>query len=197
MAEVDRRFGLVAQLQLEEALTYAELSERAVPAPTMHAARILLGTGDELNGDLAKLRKTASAATELRVLSALRDYCKAARQAMGSSRKADMAALGRSDTSRRLRLALQALSGLISGLGLGVPVGGCGWGRERRYGPRLPASPRTSLHLPASPCISLHLPCSSAARRSGCSRRSRTGCRPPPHAARRAAGPGATRRVSS
>ena len=170
MAEVDRRFGLVAQLQLEDALTYAELSERAVPAPTMHAARILLGTGDELNGDLAKLRKPASAATELRVLSALanpihnphpntdpepnpnpnpipnpspdpntntnpnqvlsalRDYCKAARQAMGSSRKADMAALGRSDTSRRLRLALQALSGLISGLGLGVPVGGCGLG---------------------------------------------------------------------
>ena len=71
MAEVDRRFGLVAQLQLEDALTYAELSERAVPAPTMHAARILLGTGDELNGDLAKLRKPASAATELRVLSAL------------------------------------------------------------------------------------------------------------------------------
>ena len=41
------------------------------------------------------------------MLSALRDYCKAARQAMGSGRKADMAALGRSDTSRRLRLALQ------------------------------------------------------------------------------------------
>ena len=34
----------------------------------MHAARILLGTADELNGDLAKLRKPASLATEQRVL---------------------------------------------------------------------------------------------------------------------------------
>ena len=107
MVEVDRRFALVAQLKLEDAIGYAELSERVVPAPTMHAARILLGTADELNGDLVKLRKPASLATEQRVLTALRDYCKAARQAMGSSRKADVAALGRSESSRRLRLALQ------------------------------------------------------------------------------------------
>jgi hypothetical protein len=107
MVEVDRRFALVSQLKLDEAIGYAELSERVVPAPTLHAARILLGTADELNGDLVKLRKPASLATEQRVLTALRDYCKAARQAMGSSRKADIAALGRSESSRRLRLALQ------------------------------------------------------------------------------------------
>ena len=93
MVEVDRRFALVAQLKLEDALGAAELSERAVPPRTLHAARILLGTADELNGDLVKLRKPASLATEQRVLTALRDYCKAARQAMGSSRKADTAAL--------------------------------------------------------------------------------------------------------
>jgi len=107
MVEVDRRFALVAQLKLEDALGAAELSERAVPPRTLHAARILLGTADELNGDLVKLRKPASLATEQRVLTALRDYCKAARQAMGSSRKADMTALGRSESSRRKRLALE------------------------------------------------------------------------------------------
>ena len=48
MVEVDRRFALVAQLKLEDAIGYAELSERVVPAPTMHAARILLGMNPNL-----------------------------------------------------------------------------------------------------------------------------------------------------
>ena len=59
------------------------------------------------NAPMPQCSNQASLATEQRVLTALRDYCKAARQAMGSSRKADVAALGRQEATRRRRLALQ------------------------------------------------------------------------------------------
>ena len=99
-----RRAGLLAQLGLEEALCSAELSERSVPVPTMHAARVLLGTASELSADLGQLRKPASLATEQRVLAALRDYCKAARQAPRMLRCTTIAERSTYHTRPELRL---------------------------------------------------------------------------------------------
>ena len=132
-AEVERRLGLLRQLKLDEALVLPEVTERTVPPPTLHALRLLLGSAAELDGDLAKLSRPRSLATEERVWGALRTYCKNARAAMGSSRKADVAALSRVGAAgaagvgvrRRAALALQfraekkrLLSGLESRLQL-------------------------------------------------------------------------------
>ena len=124
-SEVERRLGLLSQLNLGEALVLPEVTERSVPAPTMHALRLLLGSAVELEGDLAKLSKPRSLATEERVWGALRAYCKNARAAMGTSRKSDVAALSRVGLQRRMALALQfraekkrLLSGLESRLQL-------------------------------------------------------------------------------
>jgi hypothetical protein len=87
---LEDRFRLLASLKLEGALL-GELTAVGVPAPTLHALRVLLCKPAELE-EPAKLAKPASLATEERVWKAVQGYCKTARAAMGGSRKSDAAA---------------------------------------------------------------------------------------------------------
>jgi len=107
-AEMRRRFGLVSQLGLDNALCAGELRARGAPPETMHALRVLLGSAKELEGDLSKLAEPKSLPTEERVWAVLRDYCKSARSVMGGSRKADLKEAQGQASRRALALQLRA-----------------------------------------------------------------------------------------
>jgi len=106
-AEVTRRVGLIDSLGLGPSLASAELTARGAPQGTWHALRLLLGSVEEVSGDLARLRGAVSLETEARCWAALRSYCKAARAAMGGARKADLAEARSTACPPRRALALQ------------------------------------------------------------------------------------------
>jgi hypothetical protein len=101
------RFGLLddPRLALRPALL-GELRATGAPPDMMHALRVLLGSREELEGDARKLATPASLATEERVWTALRGYCKLARSAMGGPRKSDLAAAAVARREGRPRHAL-------------------------------------------------------------------------------------------
>jgi len=105
-AETSRRASLLAGLRLDAAFDDCELKATGAPRSTWFALRVLLGSASELDGDLQRLARPASAETEGRLCDVLRAYCKAARAAMGGSRTQDLEAVRRERSPRR-RLALQ------------------------------------------------------------------------------------------
>ncbi len=106
-AEVERRLSVVDSLGLGGVLAATELRDSGAPSECWHALRLLFASPSELDGDLSRLRRPASVETESRASLALSTYCRAARKAMGGSRKADLAAARGSGVPIRRRLALQ------------------------------------------------------------------------------------------
>ncbi|KAL3932501.1 MAG: hypothetical protein SGPRY_000675 [Prymnesium sp.] len=106
-AEMERRFGLVSQLGLQSSIAAPELKVKGAPPDAMHALRLLLGSAEEVDGDLMKLSSPASLETEERVWGVIKSYCKVARSVMGGSRKADLKEAQSNAPRRALALQLR------------------------------------------------------------------------------------------
>ena len=117
--EVERRYALLGRLKLDGAIDDAELSAQGAPADTWHALRIMLGSAAELEGDLSKLSRPASLATEERVWAVMRGYCKEARAFLSGGQSGSSLKEAKREKEPRKKLAIlykAAKKGLLADL---------------------------------------------------------------------------------